>query len=210
MKSCLVTGCTALFQPLADITIPTKAEYSQRHGYDFKVERFDQIHYASQCLSVLRTLATGKYDRVMWSGADTMVTNMRNPLPHRGSAPLMICSDAHGLNLDVFICDNHPASLELLHNVAASRHLFGTSLWVEQDAMMHFANAGNLCYLPQRTMNSYEYELYKSLGHPYDRAVDSFGNDGNWQPGDFVLHVPALPLEVRRQVLSDHVPLIVR
>ena len=43
----------------------------------------------------------------------------------------------------------------------------------------------------QRTLNSYDYDQYPgSIPHVYKK--DIFGNDGQWQPGDFLIQWPGI------------------
>ena len=49
--------------------------------------------------------------------------------------------------------------------------------------------------IPQRKLNAYKYanlHQYGSLHPGFITGTDCLGNSGEWQPGDFVLHVPGI------------------
>jgi hypothetical protein len=50
--------------------------------------------------------------------------------------------------------------------------------------------------VPQRELNAYNYDLYPGL-IPHIYKKDLLGNDGQWQPGDFLIHWPAVPNDQR-------------
>jgi hypothetical protein len=50
--------------------------------------------------------------------------------------------------------------------------------------------------LPQRVMNSYDYENHPSLKNRA-KYTDILGTDGQWQKGDFLVQWPATDLEFR-------------
>ena len=50
--------------------------------------------------------------------------------------------------------------------------------------------------VPQRQINSYDYDQYPgSIPHVYKK--DLLGNDGQWAPGDFLIHWPGIGLDRR-------------
>jgi hypothetical protein len=62
--------------------------------------------------------------------------------------------------------------------------------------------------VPQRTMNSYNYSLYKGWGP--EPMLDKLGNVGDWQIGDFAIHWPAQSLEFRLQAFDYYSQFIIR
>lgn len=60
--------------------------------------------------------------------------------------------------------------------------------------------------VPQRKMNSYRYEFlrgYKFVSDRFESGMDSLGNYGEWQSGDFIIHVPGIPNERKVKILQD-------
>ena len=41
--------------------------------------------------------------------------------------------------------------------------------------------------LPQKSMNSYDYDLY---GYNRLISIDKLGTQGHWEKGDFIIHIP--------------------
>jgi hypothetical protein len=62
--------------------------------------------------------------------------------------------------------------------------------------------ADRIKIVPQRTMNSYDYDLYPGLV-PHIYKKDLLGNDGQWQSGDFLIHWPAVPLATRIKLAQE-------
>jgi hypothetical protein len=58
--------------------------------------------------------------------------------------------------------------------------------------------------VPQRFMNSYNYQMYHYKDHR-----DKLGIDGNWQPGDWLIHWPAASLEDRLNLTRLYKPYII-
>jgi hypothetical protein len=70
--------------------------------------------------------------------------------------------------------------------------------------------------LPQRVMNSYQYKAdnmtpYGPHGSNWINGIDSLGESGEWQPGDFVIHVGATnSWQFKVQFIKDFLPNIQR
>jgi hypothetical protein len=59
--------------------------------------------------------------------------------------------------------------------------------------------------MPQRYMNSYNYQLYNYTDHR-----DPAGWNGNWQVGDWLVHWPATTLEYRLQLAEFYKQYIIK
>ena len=80
--------------------------------------------------------------------------------------------------------------------------------WAEQqviiDSIEEFQSIVKI--VPQRYMNSY-------IQAPYDYCdvrTDVFGNSGEWEPGDWILHLPGLHKPVRIAVVEQITKFIVK
>ena len=62
--------------------------------------------------------------------------------------------------------------------------------WAEQQCMIdtYDTNKDIIKIIPQRQINAYQCSI-----HPNQPTVDKYGNDSNWQVGDFLIHWPATP-----------------
>jgi hypothetical protein len=60
-------------------------------------------------------------------------------------------------------------------------------------------------FVPQKTFNSF---LYKQIyWNMYKSSIDQTGNDGQWAPGDFLLHVPGTGLP-KKEILEKFMGLV--
>jgi hypothetical protein len=144
----------------------------------------------------------------------------------------MISVDANGLNADSFLARNTPEGMEFLNHVLSLKEECMQHWDQEQRALCYacgFPSGGNpnavpafpvgehivVCnrfkntvkVMPQRFMNSYEYSLY---GGAYPNRQDRFGQVGNWETGDWLIHWPATSLQQRLGLFDNYLPAIVK
>ena len=130
-----------------------------------------------------------------------MVTNFNIQLENLvdNNFDFIIATDCFNINNDSFFarstknCINWLKFLETVKQDYCGKHP-----WNDQQCMIdHIEKLGNgLKIVPQRMINSYDYDQYPgSVPHIYKR--DIFGNDGQWQPGDFLIQWPGIPNDRR-------------
>ena len=132
-KICLATLHTPNMDELAEMTLPSKASYCQRQGYELRNKRqtsrlekkvwtkkpegheswpydgFDKVNYITELLSersddVRRT----KYDWIFWCDCDTLITNQSISVEQfmEDDKDFIITVDHAGLNGGVFLLRN--------------------------------------------------------------------------------------------------------
>jgi hypothetical protein len=71
--------------------------------------------------------------------------------------------------------------------------------WPEQQPMTDFYVKFQdiVKIVPQRTMNSYNYKIYGV------DPTDLLDTSGQWESGDFVLHMPAIPNATRLDIIKQ-------
>jgi hypothetical protein len=207
-----------------------KAEYCDRHGYRLDVVRspmkayqgsihghgitWTRLHY------LLTLLETNQCDWVWCVGTDTLVTNLTLPLTSLldDRFHFIISPDwAARVQADSFLTRNSPEGIGYLRLLVNSYPKYMKHPWVENQAMLDTldANISIIKVLPQRRMNSYIYSHYRKA-YPSERnshllcGQDWYGNDGEWQLGDFVLHIPSINCDTRIAEFKRVEPLIVR
>lgn len=211
MKFALVTAHNDAYQPLADITWDqNKKLYAEQHGYD-AISMTTGFKYAPGLMSFERTeliiqlLESGKYDWVHACGCDTMITNFNIKLEDLADDDydFVIATDCYNLNNDSFLARNTPTTLAWLRHIVASREQYSTAKWLDQSAMIDTVSmmGDRIKIVPQRDLNSYDYDEYPGIV-PHIYKKDLLGNDGQWQPGDFLIHWPAIPVP-RRIMLAQ-------
>jgi len=196
-------------EELAALTIPNKQEYCRINGYEFQSHELGgeginiEGKYGYRRMGfVLDKLKQGGWDWIWVCGLDVLITNMNVKLEsiiddkygliHSCDAldPCLACMDSYLVS---------PKAIPFLECVMSYRDdpIGGLE---EQSTAFALAREERFAVirklLPQRTMNSYQYKspnmvVYGPHGANWVNGVDSLGNSGEWQPGDFVIHVGA-------------------
>lgn len=202
---------------LAAITNPVKQAYCNRHGYYFATKTdgfkivepicgwhryvFERWRWFAEVLS--------ECDAVFCCGTDVLITNPSITLESimDGRKPFLISQDAQMPNSDVMLIRRDSRCLHLMDGVANCHSSHHNAPYLDQTAFQELLPRyqDTVEVLPQRVMNSYDYNLM-SCWHPihenYRLAVDIEGNDGQWQPGDFIFHCPGIPYDQRMAAIK--------
>jgi hypothetical protein len=225
MKIAVVQGHMENYAELAKLTTyGNKAEYCARHGYDLHVKT-DNFTMASvhpvtwdRLRFMFNLLKTGKYDWIWTVGTDTLVTNMTvkletliDPAFHF----VISCEWCSPMQADSFLTRCSPEGSTYIEYILSKFGEFKAHPWVEQAAMLECKDRFKdiIKILPQRAMNSYDYKLYMEMYPDTEKVkegTDYFGQSGQWQPGDFLIHWPGLKLHHRLQLVEEYTPKIVR
>ena len=212
MKFALVTAHNEAYQPLANITWDkNKKLYAEKWGYDalamtqgFKYSVRDISFERSNYIADL--LESGKYDWIHAVGCDTMITNFNIRLEDLvdDTCDFVIAVDCYNINNDSFLARATPNTIKWLRNTVSLRESYANAKWLDQSAMIDTIDmmGDRIKIVPQRTMNSYNYDLYPGL-IPHIYKKDLLGNDGQWQSGDFLIHWPAVPVDQRIVLAQD-------
>jgi hypothetical protein len=219
LKFALVTAHNQAYQPLADLTWDqNKKLYAEKWGYD-AIAITEGFRYPVQYISFERSnyiadlLESGKYDWIHAVGCDTMITNFDISLESLvdDNFDFVIAVDCYNINNDSFLARATPNTIQWLRNIVSLREAYSDAKWLDQSAMIDTIDMmkDRIKIVPQRTMNSYNYDLYPGLV-PHIYKKDLFGNDGQWQSGDFLIHWPAVPLEKRIELAQDMLGKVIR
>jgi len=207
-----------IYQPLADITANNKMLYCEKHGYRFlnKTSGFTYNNNISglgfEIIKMILDLfeEMPDLDWIHWTGCDTMVTNFNVRLEEiiDEEYHMIITVDGNGINADSFLIKNSRVGRGFMRWILDNVETYKNHYWYEQQAMIDFyfqAPLGKeiIKILPQRVMNSYLHDLYPHARGKYN--VDKTGSDAEWVEGDFMLHLPALPIQTRIDVMKEYV-----
>lgn len=221
----LVTIHTGRHLPLAELTWTNNRElYAKKHGYDAiaKTDNFKRTHLNANGHTLLgyekielllQTLNENKHDILLWSGADTMITNFTIELPefYYPGYSVILATDFNGINADSFIVFNTPDAKKWLQTLLDMESVYCNFPGVEQDAMRdiqeQFKNIVKI--VPQRYLNAYHYHIYRTRANATSN-MDAMGYSGNWQIGNFLIHCPGQPMEVRFELFNRIKDLVIK
>ena len=195
-------------QDLADLTwYDNKVKYAEKHGYlaVAKTDNFstEQVHFDKfvHLLDVMKSNST--IDWVWWLDNDAMITNFDIRIDDLvdNDYHVIMPTDIAALNTGSFIVRNSAQGRAWLEFLLSKKQEYkNDTKWFEQQAVIDFYPKFQEIFkiVPQQWLNSYDYNMYGVVG------VDLLGQDGQWYPGDFVIHWPGLPNEMRVELAKEY------
>jgi len=201
IKMAIVSIFNDTHKDLAEFTWNNnKVKYAEKHGYlaIAKTDNFspEQVHF-DKFIHLLDVMEKNpELDWVWWLDNDAMITNFNIKLENLIDADyhIIMATDIAALNTGSFIVRNSSQAKEWLNFLLSKKKEYkNDKKWFEQQAVIDFyPRFQNLFKIvPQQWLNSYDYKMYNIEG------IDLLGLDGQWYPGDFVIHWPGLPNETR-------------
>ena len=198
-----------------------KKLYAEAHNYkaflfDDYSSNFDRFKYA---LSILDS-----NPEIMWlwyTDCDSVITNFDVKIEDRiiQSSNVILSTDSNGVNTGSILLKNSEDTRRFLHAILALEFASQGKWDSDQWAINHLCSwpdTGSSSYptgenlivppwwyntitiVPQKHMNSYNYQLYPYVHKP----VDKLNSVGSWEDGDWLLHLPGLDLDHRVAIIS--------
>ena len=203
MQVALVGVHTLEYAELADLTWTQNKElYCKRHGFVGEdrliplelVSKWGNIAFDKMRL-VLEYFDKGA-EWVWATGTDSLITDFTNDLSSiiETKASFVVASDCNSVNADSFLVKNDVDGRRMI-NYILSREPTGAEQYAIGE-LFRLNNPGKVQMVPQRVLNSYNYDLYSRVGK--DR-LDQLGTDGHWQYGDLLIHWPGFGSEPQRR-----------
>lgn len=182
-----------------------KVEYAKKHGYSAiaKTDNFNksQIHFDKfeHILDIMKTRTD--IDWIWWLDNDAMITNFDVKLESiiDEQYHIIMATDIASLNNGSFIVKNSLQGREWVEFILSKKSEYkDNTKWPDQQPVIDFYPKFQHLFkiVPQRIINSYDYTIYNI------QDVDLLGNSGQWEPGDFVIHWPALNNDLRIQLVN--------
>jgi hypothetical protein len=204
----MITVCayfTPSFHALSEVTVPNIRRYCGRHGYglvfwsDVDHPEDDTRPFGfrktERVLELLRASAAG--DILCVIDLDLLFTNHTRRLEEflYHEHDLFFTHDVNGLNSGVYIVRATLGTRKFLEDALARAGLPG--VFGEQDAMrdsLKIEAFGNLTKIvPHPAFNSFLYAEY---------GLTKTREQGQWEPGDFLLHLPGRSNERRIELFT--------
>ncbi len=204
MKICVVTIYAKNYSEIANVTIPSDELYCQRNGYDFIKHFLDDENYHYKKHELFTSLIP-QYDVIFYKDIDSIFTNHDQKIEDFLSGKsLYFTKDLNEISGGVFIIKCSLWSALWNEFILSQKDKFPN----EQNVYNHYALLfkDELQIYPQGFFNSYKYEFYgdrygKISGEPPVSMPTH--EQGQWVRGDFLLHVPALPMNTRINILEE-------
>lgn len=216
MKCALVTLHNENYAKLANLTWDNnRVLYAKKHSYDYvaQTDNFGNMNLGfAKIALLLHILKNTDIELLHWSGTDTMITNFTIPLTEfvYDGYHITIATDFNGIQSDSFLIRNTLEGRSWLEMILQKMPEYLTHPFLEQGVMMesHSQYQHIVKIVPQRFINSYHYPLYKYKGAVNNN--DKLGFSGQWQQGDFLIHAPDQPMDIRLNLFEQVKPLVIK
>lgn len=203
MKISVLILYTELWQPIADIVLPNAEVYCKKQGY-----RFYPIFYKEYTLDfgynklerIKELFSISNNDVVFSLDCDTLITNHNITVEDfiDEEHDFYVTKDVNGINFGSFIIKKSEWSDNFLNKTIAARKW--PNMHCEQEAVAYYManfNIDKIKILGHPSINSYDYSQYPEFPNIRKRE------QGHHHEVDFILHLPALSIEKRIEILRN-------
>ena len=190
-------------QELADLTVPNLEEYCNRHRYTLKIIEIenDKWEYEKHKWFKRRFEEFPETDLIWYKDVDSIITNMSIPITDfiDDSSSFYLTKDFTELNGGSVIIKNTEVGRLFNQTVLENKDMFQNEQNFYNSMPMLMMGENIMKPLKHPSINSYNYSLYPE-------CKDYVGKEdlGDWVDGkSFVLHVPALQMKDRIEILKN-------
>jgi len=153
MKILIVTLADEPYWPLARISVPNKAAYAAKHGYDFLYISESWWPDWPTSMSKMPVIAHyfQDYDWVFWTDIDSLIINQSLPLegfmgPVNGD--LIVHANSDGINCgQMLVVGDSPWFADTYLKFCKDVDKWAQHPWWEQAAIQHYVKSANVGYV---------------------------------------------------------------
>ena len=203
------------YQSLADVTLEqNKREYCRIHGYPLIVKSdnwtYEPRAIGFEKIGLVREALT-RFPECSWvffTECDAMITNFKTKLEQfvDDRYHFILPADINGTNCGNFLIRNSEIGRAYLDSIEAAGAIYKNHPMYEnqyiQDTVTGTFWRSVIKVVPQRLFNSYDYTTMPKYAHVAHN--DALGVNGQWQPGDFMIHFPDKKLDERIQLATEY------
>lgn len=200
MRVCVVTMYGKEYLQLAALAIANMDMYCDKHEYDSRIIFVEENKWEYRKHEMFKTLFKEGVDLIFYKDIDAIFTNLSVPIEKfiDEEHDWYATKDFNEINCGVLIIKNTEWSQRLNDAILARKGVYEN----EQNAFNEMYRSSQVNdrvkLLKHPSINSYQYGLY-----PECKECVGKPERGDWAEGQFLLHVPALSLEKRLEVLKS-------
>lgn len=208
----MIVLCTAHdegYRDMAAITMPTVKGYAAKQGYAFVYEPNIEPTLADACkISLFHQLyAGGRFtgdDYYCWVDTDALVMNSYFDLEAYLVAELvnhhvLYGSDFNGINSGIWMARFTSHADHFLRVAQQTSFAYG---WADQNGIiatyLQPIFTPLVKFVPGKMFNAMPYELYGHEDWAHKNEIN------NYEPGDFILHLPGIEAQTRMELLRHY------
>lgn len=205
MKIAILTiYSTPSWQEIVDLTFKNTWEYCDRWGYEFRSVPYPdpvKSDLGYEKIVNIQKLFNKEHFDLIWSiDGDAIITNHQIPISRYidDDHDMFVTTTPDKINCGSFIIKNTEWSYDFLNWIMKQRGHEG--MHCEQDAVVRFCEEypkNPIKILGHPSINSLMYNEYPE----YPSIIKA--EDGQWAEDCLLLHLPAIGIERRKQLLSE-------
>lgn len=193
---------TQSWQDVAVITIPVIQKYCELHNYNSIIRTYqNDFSGFEKLIRIKEAFQNDKYNAIWSLDCDTLITNSSIKIEKYifDDKDFFITKDYNGINGGSFIIKNSEYGNWFLDECLKLQG--EPKIYCEQDAFTEMIKrlnmfADKIAILGHPSINSYLYENYPEI-------PTQTHEQGQWQRGDFLLHLPGIGMDKRLEILKD-------
>lgn len=196
--------CCTMFSPsheeLAEVSLVNLIEYTKIHGYDMRIIYIENDKWEYKKHEAFVKYFGEGYDLIWYKDVDTVITNLAIPITNfiYDDYHFFITKDFNEFNGGSIIIRNSEMGRFFNGVILEYRGRYENEQNVINYLINNFVIWKSVFILPHPSINSYNYSLYPECKEYVGRE-----DLGDWKEGNFLLHVPALPMEQRIKILKS-------
>jgi len=196
--------CCTMFSPsheeLAEVSVPNLQEYCKIHGYDMRIIYIENDKWEYKKHEAFREYFKEWYDLIWYKDVDSVITNLKIPVTDfiDDYYSFYLTKDFNEFNGGSVIIKNTEMGRRFNDMVLENRDMFENEQNFYNSMPMLMFGIDIMKPIPHPSINSYHYNLYPECKEYVGRE-----DLGDWKEGNFLLHVPALPIEQRIKILKQ-------
>lgn len=208
MKVAVTTFYTKSYDKLAEITISAMKDYCEKHGYYFNstiLNDDERCHFVKTKDTL--ELFDKEFDVVMAIECDALITNPEIKVESfiDTEHSIFLTKDINGPNSGIIICRNTGYAKEFLNFIQSKKDFYGD----EQNLFEQYQH-NCIKYLTHPSINSFPYKYYEpsygKIGYKEgDKIEKPTHEQGDWEDGDFIMHLPGITLQKRIEIFNNYI-----
>lgn len=210
LKVAVLTVYTDNLIELADTVIPNLKKYCDKQGYtlyNYNITGTDMYFGFKKMEMLINILEYQDVNVVLCLDLDTLITNHNIRIESflDGEHDFYITKDVNGINAGSFIVKNSEWTRSFVNLIYSKRKEFECEQVVMDAFKDVHGNSSKIKILEHPSINSY---LYASYGTNWGiiggtKIEKPTHKEGEWNLGDFIVHLPGLTLERRLEIFKN-------
>lgn len=190
-------------------------EYCETHGYPYSVLTDHTNGMSAGWAKIDMMIAiceeNPNVEWLFWKDCDSLITNFKIKIEDivDNEYHVLLTTQWCGINAGMLLVRNSEEGRAWLKMLMSNWPTYKDHPVAEQQCMIDTYEAWKhiIKIVPQRTYNAGCWSDGAHLNCPID---DTLGTSGQWQPGDFAMHWPGQPPELRVNLIRKYLPQVIR